>query len=88
MGMNLILTPQLEEMIRAKVSSGLYASASEVVLEALRLMGEQDRLRQVKLEDLRREVRRGLNSGPSEHWDVETLKKNAYAKQAASSKIA
>lgn len=40
MGMNVNLTPQLEEMVRQKVNSGLYTSASEVVREALRLMDE------------------------------------------------
>jgi hypothetical protein len=39
MGVNISLTPQLEE-IRQKVDSGLYNSASEVVREALRLMDE------------------------------------------------
>jgi antitoxin ParD1/3/4 len=77
MGMNVNLTPQLEEMVRAKVSSGLYTSASEVVREALRLMEEQDRLRQVKLDELRSEVRKGLKSGPSEPWDAAALKKKA-----------
>ncbi len=38
MGMNINLTPQLEEMVRQKVNSGLYTSASEVVREALRLL--------------------------------------------------
>ena len=38
MGMNVNLTPQLEDLVRSKVSSGLYTSASEVVREALRLM--------------------------------------------------
>ena len=35
MGMNVNLTPQLEEMVRSKVASG-DTSASEVVREALR----------------------------------------------------
>ncbi|MFT3819671.1 MAG: type II toxin-antitoxin system ParD family antitoxin [Rubrivivax sp.] len=81
--MNVNLTPQLEEMVRAKVDSGLYTSASEVVREALRLMEEQDRLRQVKLEELRREVRKGLESGPSEPWDAAALKRKARARRAA-----
>jgi antitoxin ParD1/3/4 len=83
MGMNVNLTPQLEELVRAKVNSGLYSSASEVVREALRLMDEQDRLRQVKLEELRREIRRGLDSGTSEPWDAETTKQQARARRAA-----
>jgi antitoxin ParD1/3/4 len=83
MGMNVNLTPQLEELVRAKVNSGMYTSASEVVREALRLMDEQDRLRQVKLEDLRREVRKGLDSGKSEAWDATALKAKARNTRAA-----
>lgn len=63
MGMNVNLTPQLEELVRAKVASGMYTSASEVVREALRLMDEQDRLRAAKLEQLRDDVREGIASG-------------------------
>lgn len=83
MGMNVNLTPQLEELVRSKVSSGLYTSASEVVREALRLMEEQDRLRQVKVEELRREVRKGLDSGPSQPWDAKALKKKARSRLSA-----
>ena len=59
MGMNVNLTPQLEELVRSKVASGLYTSASEVVREALRLMDEQDRLRAAKLGQLRDDKREG-----------------------------
>jgi antitoxin ParD1/3/4 len=41
--MNVSLTPKLEQMIRDKVESGLYNSASEVVREALRLLDQQER---------------------------------------------
>lgn len=83
MGMNVNLTPQLEELVRAKVDSGMYASASEVVREALRLMDEQDRLRQAKLDELRAEVRKGLASGASEPWDATAVKAKARAHRAA-----
>ena len=43
--MNVNLSPQLDEMVRQKVASGLYTSASEVVREALRLMEQQDCIR-------------------------------------------
>lgn len=46
--MNVNLTPQLEELVRSKVASGLYTSASEVVREALRLMEAEDRLREAR----------------------------------------
>lgn len=83
MGMNVNLTPQLEELVRAKVDSGMYSSASEVVREALRLMDEQDRLRQAKLDELRAAVRQGLDSGTSEPWDTAAVKQKARARRAA-----
>ena len=82
MGMNVNLTPQLEELVRSKVASGLYTSASEVVREALRLMEEQDRLREAKLAQLRNDVRQGLASGPSEPWDAAVPKSEARARRA------
>lgn len=63
MTMNVNLTPQIENMIKQKVNSGLYNSASEVVREALRLMEAQDRLHDVKLEQLRQDIHNGFNSG-------------------------
>ncbi len=80
--MNVNLTPQLEEMVRAKVASGMYTSASEVVREALRLMDEHDRLRAAKLDQLREDVRQGLASGPAQAWDAKELKAKARARRA------
>ena len=58
--MNVSLTPELEELVNQKVGSGMYHSASEVIREALRLLKEQDELRQFHLERLRKEVAVGL----------------------------
>lgn len=85
MGMNVNLTPQLEELVRSKVASGMYTSASEVVRAALRLMDEQDRLRAVKLEQLRKDIRQGLASGPSQTWSAEEAKREGRARQARKS---
>ena len=41
--MNVSLTPELEAMIRERVESGRYASASEVVRDALRHLEEHER---------------------------------------------
>jgi antitoxin ParD1/3/4 len=73
--MNINLTPQLEELVRQKVSSGLYTSASEVIREALRLLEEQDRMCAAKLEQLRRDIQDGLKSGPVTPWDAEEIKR-------------
>jgi len=72
--MNINLTPQLEELVRSKVASGLYNSASEVVREALRMMEEQDRVKAVKLEQLRQDILEGLESGPATDWNLEEVK--------------
>lgn len=41
--MNVSLTPELDKFVAAKVKSGRYNSASEVVREALRLLEDHDR---------------------------------------------
>lgn len=59
--MNVSLTPELETLVNEKVKSGNYNSASEVVREALRLLKEQDELKRIRREELRREVMKGVN---------------------------
>jgi antitoxin ParD1/3/4 len=61
MTMNISLTPQQEEKIRRRVESGEYASASEVVRSALRLLDRQEQLQEIQIEELRREVQIGLD---------------------------
>lgn len=84
--MNINLTPQLEQLVREKVSSGRYTSASEVVREALRLMEEQDRLRAVKLDQLRRDIREGVESGRGTSWNAEEMKREGRKLLAARGK--
>ncbi|WP_426210955.1 type II toxin-antitoxin system ParD family antitoxin [Massilia sp. TWP1-3-3] len=81
--MNIDLTPQLEEMVRQKVTSGLYTSASEVVHEALRLMDEKDKLREAKLGQLRKDIQEGLDSGTSIAWDPEEIERISRVRRAA-----
>jgi antitoxin ParD1/3/4 len=80
--MNVNLTPQLEDMVKKKVASGLYNSASEVVREALRLMEEQDRIRAVRLDQLRQDIHAGLNSGEPTPWDPEEIKREGRQRKA------
>ncbi|UOD51315.1 type II toxin-antitoxin system ParD family antitoxin [Orrella daihaiensis] len=77
--MNINLTPYLERMVRQKVESGLYTSASEVLREALRLMEQQDNLQAAKLQQLRQDIQAGIASGTSTAWDSEQIKRNARA---------
>ena len=75
--MNVSLTPELEAMVAEKVKSGLYNSASEVVREGLRLVREQDQLREIRLNELRAEIQIGIDQadrGESKPLDIEALK--------------
>jgi antitoxin ParD1/3/4 len=81
MGMNINLPPDLEDLVRRKIASGLYTSASEVVCEALRLMDEKDGLLIRKFEQLREDIRKGLESGPAAPWDTEEIKREGRARK-------
>jgi antitoxin ParD1/3/4 len=83
MTININLPPQLEAMVRQKVASGRYASASEVVREALRLLEHQERLRDAKLEQLRHDIDEGFASGEAEPWSADELKREARQKKSA-----
>ena len=75
--MNVSLTPELEELVNKKVNTGLYHSASEVVREGLRLLKEQDELRQLRLEELKKHVAIGidqLDRGQRAPLDIEQIK--------------
>jgi antitoxin ParD1/3/4 len=58
--MHISLTPELEAIIKEKVSSGLYNNASEVIREALRFMKTNEELiNQMKLDHLRSKLAEG-----------------------------
>jgi antitoxin ParD1/3/4 len=76
--MNVSLTKDLEALVDEKVQSGMYHSASEVVREGLRLLKERDELRQVRLDELRREIAIGIEQadrGRTKAFDVDGLKR-------------
>lgn len=84
--MNVSLTPQLEEMVKKKVDSGLYGSASEVMREALRLLDERDRLNAMRIEELRAEIRKGIESGEPTPLNIEEIKARGRKRLAAEQK--
>ena len=51
--MNVSLTPELEKLVQAKIASGRFHSASEVVEEALHLLEQQEIDRETDLQELR-----------------------------------
>jgi len=86
--MNISLTPQLEDLVKTKVASGLYGSASEVLREALRLLEERDRIHAIRFEELRAAIKKGLDSGEPTPLDVEAIKARGRKRLAAQQKKA
>ncbi|MGD0911048.1 MAG: type II toxin-antitoxin system ParD family antitoxin [Terracidiphilus sp.] len=68
---NVNLTPELDSFILARVESGHFENASEVVRAALRTLEREERLYEAKLEALRTAIDEGDASG--------IVKGNAFA---------
>ena len=79
--MNVSLTPELEQYIQEKVSSGLYHSASEVVREGLRLLKEREQLQQIRMQELRQDIQAGLDSGEATRLDMQDVKEKALQRR-------
>ena len=79
--MNVSLTPELEQVVNKKVSSGLYQTASEVVREGLRLLIERDQ----RLESLRGDIRAGFAAAErGEYTEYDVTSVNKLAKRVQS----
>lgn len=74
--MTVALPSELEEIVNARIQSGQYQSPGEVVREGLRLLQEQEMLRQIKLEQLRKDIAIGIEAadrGEVAPLDVEAV---------------
>ena len=71
--MNVSLTPVLEKLIQKKVKSGAYNNASEVVREALRLLEEQDTIKELKLQKLKSELQPGIDQLDKKQYSKKSL---------------
>ncbi len=84
--MNVSLTPELEKYISTKVASGLYHSASEVIREGLRLLKDQDSLREIRLNELRQQIQAGIDSGEAQPLNIEDVIERGLKRHAQHSK--
>jgi antitoxin ParD1/3/4 len=67
---NVSLTPELERLVTAKVASGMYASASEVIRAGLRLLEQWEADQGARLDALRRDVAIGVEQADrGDLWD-------------------
>jgi antitoxin ParD1/3/4 len=70
--MHVSLTPELEQLVKKQVESGLYNSSSEVVREALRLFNEQQQYKK-KVEVLRAKLEIAEKSPILESFSMDDL---------------
>jgi antitoxin ParD1/3/4 len=72
--MNLSLTPELEQFIQSQIAAGKYASQEEVVLAALQILAERERIYKGRFEELQQEILIGVEaSNRGEVVDSETV---------------
>lgn len=76
------LTPDMAAAVRQAVESGDYASASEVIRDALRDWKLKRAVDQELILELRRLWREGIASGPAESLDTAAIKREARARLA------
>ena len=63
--LSVAVTPEMAAMMRSAVEAGEYASTSEVVREALRAWEYRRKQRDQAIDELRRLIQEGIDSGPS-----------------------
>lgn len=82
--MNVSLTPKLEGFVKAKVKTGDYNNASEVVREALRLLQrEEEAVRERKAARLRKALQAGLDGPDAEGFDMKTVVRRLKKRRGA-----
>jgi antitoxin ParD1/3/4 len=77
MNIEVSLTDELAKFIDAQVASGRYASSSDVVQDALRLMKVMDHAEIENLRWLQEAWREGIESGDAGEMDFGELKQEA-----------
>lgn len=83
MALTYTLGEHFESLIKILVSSGRYASASEVMRDSLRLLEEREQIRDAKLAVLKADIQEGLDSGPAEPLDIDAVKATARQQREA-----
>ncbi len=60
--MQVVLTPELERIVRERIESGRYPTPGDVIAAGLRLLRDEDTLRQAKYIRLQRDVQAGIEA--------------------------
>ncbi|MRS21572.1 type II toxin-antitoxin system ParD family antitoxin [Enterobacteriaceae bacterium RIT692] len=76
--MTIDLGDELREFVESLVESGDYRTQSEVVRDSLRLLREKQA--ESKLENLKKLIQQGLDSGVAEDWNIDDFLKRMRAR--------
>src|SRR5882672_5047897 len=74
---SITLSPELAAAVDDVVAAGEYASVSEVIRDALRQWKERRDLHGYTIEELRRLVQEGIDSGPGRFASIDEIKAEA-----------
>jgi len=75
--MTIELSREQEALIEKQLATGRYGSRAEVIAEALELLDDDTHLEQIKLNRLRAEIQKGLDSGDPKPLEMDTIKAEA-----------
>jgi antitoxin ParD1/3/4 len=81
--LEVLLSDELNDFVETNLARGYYASSSEVISDALRLLETQQ---SAKLKWLQEAYRIGVESGDAGEVDIEELIAEAHAQRAAAGK--
>lgn len=76
--MNMILPPELKHWIQSQVNKGTYQSETELVIEAIRALQQQEQVNTLKKEELQKELNIGiqaLENGQSTQFTKDVIEK-------------
>jgi antitoxin ParD1/3/4 len=85
MNITVSITPELNELVNAKVQSGRYTSVSEVMRDALRMLERADKNEADEIEYLRKAWDEGEASGIAGPFDMEKIMQEGRKRLLASS---
>ena len=83
MNITVSLTPELNELVNAKVQSGRYTSVSEVMRDALRMLERADKSEADEIEYLRKAWDEGKASGRAGPLDMEKIRREGRTRLAS-----
>lgn len=70
---SIALTPEMNAMVQEAVQSGEFATASEVVRDALRYWKEREKAKAEATAHLRSLIQAGIDSGPSSYKSMDEI---------------